>query len=183
MQSEEHGDQTADTSSASRVRDTATMPALWNPNAAANWSLLFTPAFGSYLHAQNWLALGNEDKAKSSMVWFYLTFGYLAACVVGTIILPDSQLVDRMFRLVGTTLLIAWYLTLGREQAGYVKEQFGVSYERRSWLKPIFTAIASLFAYLIAAAIIVAATEMFSGSSQGRPGPTAGPAELGIEST
>jgi hypothetical protein len=28
-------------------------PALWNPNAAAGWSLLFTPAFGAFLHARN----------------------------------------------------------------------------------------------------------------------------------
>jgi predicted amidophosphoribosyltransferase len=28
--------------------------AIWNPNAASNWSLVFTPAFGSYLHARNW---------------------------------------------------------------------------------------------------------------------------------
>lgn len=27
---------------------------LWNPNAAANWCLLFTPSFGSWLHMKNW---------------------------------------------------------------------------------------------------------------------------------
>lgn len=32
--------------------------ALWNPNAAANWSLLFTPLFGAYLHMLNWRSLG-----------------------------------------------------------------------------------------------------------------------------
>lgn len=28
-------------------------PTIWNPNAASNWSLIFSPAFGSYLHAQS----------------------------------------------------------------------------------------------------------------------------------
>ena len=28
--------------------------ALWNPNTAANWSFLFSPLFGAYLHALNW---------------------------------------------------------------------------------------------------------------------------------
>ena len=39
-----------------RVDDVATgdaAPALWNPNAAANWSLLFSPAFGAWLHMKN----------------------------------------------------------------------------------------------------------------------------------
>ena len=26
-------------------------PPLWNPNAAGFWSLLFSPAFGAFLHA------------------------------------------------------------------------------------------------------------------------------------
>jgi hypothetical protein len=41
-------------------------PALWNPNAAASWSLLFTPIFGSLLHMKNWQAMGNREKAASS---------------------------------------------------------------------------------------------------------------------
>ena len=39
-------------------------PALWNPNAASSWSLLFSPIFGAYLHMQNWQALGQPDKAE-----------------------------------------------------------------------------------------------------------------------
>jgi len=37
--------------------------AIWNPNAAANWSILFTPAFGSYLQMLNWRTLSEPAKA------------------------------------------------------------------------------------------------------------------------
>ena len=52
--------------------------ALWNPNAAANWSLLFTPAFGAYLHAQNWRAMGEQDRASASMRWLFVGLALLA---------------------------------------------------------------------------------------------------------
>lgn len=41
-------------------------PPLWNPNAAANWSLLFSPVFGALLQMKNWEALGEDDKALNS---------------------------------------------------------------------------------------------------------------------
>jgi hypothetical protein len=44
--------------------------AIWNPNAAANWSLLFSPAFGAYLHMLNWRALGQPGRAASAQHWF-----------------------------------------------------------------------------------------------------------------
>lgn len=40
--------------------------ALWNPNAAGLWSLLFTPIFGSIIHMKNWNALGQPEKARAS---------------------------------------------------------------------------------------------------------------------
>ena len=57
-------------------------PALWNPNAAACWSLLFSPAFGAYLHARNAEALGRAEEAKANRVWFYLSIAYLAVAFV-----------------------------------------------------------------------------------------------------
>ena len=41
-------------------------PPLWNPNAAANWSLLLSPAFGAFLHMKNWEELGEPAKAAAS---------------------------------------------------------------------------------------------------------------------
>lgn len=44
-------------------------PALWNPNAAANWSLLFSPMFSALLYANNWIALGELQQAGSVRWW------------------------------------------------------------------------------------------------------------------
>jgi curved DNA-binding protein CbpA len=71
--------------------------ALWNPNAAANWSLLFPPVFGAWLHAKNSSALGDESEAKHSTYWVY--GGILGISVA--IFLPDK---------VGNATGIAYYL-------------------------------------------------------------------------
>ena len=42
---------------------------LWNPRAAADWSILFTPVFGAWLQARNWKNLNEPDKAAKSMNW------------------------------------------------------------------------------------------------------------------
>jgi hypothetical protein len=50
-----------------------TAPALWNPNAAASWSVLFSPAFGAFLHMKNWQALGEPAKASAAKIWAIAT--------------------------------------------------------------------------------------------------------------
>ncbi|MGB0769032.1 MAG: hypothetical protein ACPGYV_15145, partial [Phycisphaeraceae bacterium] len=45
---------------------------LYSPNAAANWSLLFTPIFGAYLHAKNWRAIGDADRADTNIKWMWI---------------------------------------------------------------------------------------------------------------
>ena len=45
--------------------------ALWDPNAAACWSVVFTPAFSAYIHGRNAEALGNVEEARMNRVWFY----------------------------------------------------------------------------------------------------------------
>ena len=94
------------------------IPELWNPNAAANWSLLFSPAFGAYLHMKNWEALNQRDKVKSSYNWF-----------IASIILSILGL--------GFFVLVAWYFSLGKKQAIYIKERFGDHYSRKSWGIPL----------------------------------------------
>ena len=42
---------------------------IWNPNAAASWSLPFSPVFGAYLHMLNWRSLGEEAKAATARTW------------------------------------------------------------------------------------------------------------------
>ena len=50
--------------------DADAAPPLWTPNAAASWSLLFTPAFGAWLHMRNWERLGRPAQARQARYWF-----------------------------------------------------------------------------------------------------------------
>lgn len=103
-------------------------PSLWNPNAAANWSLLFSPIFGAWLHAKNWEALKDTDKAKKSMYWVY------AGVVLFVVLLfmPDS-----VGSLPWFVFLIAWYFIMARQQSSQVKATLNNEYIHRSWKEPL----------------------------------------------
>lgn len=118
---------------------------LWNPNAAANWSLLFTPIFGSFINKKNWIALGEEKRAKTSTVWFWISI----AMLVVVLILPAEAA-----RGVGFFYLIIWYFSAGRRQAKFVKEKLGENYQKRGWAGPIFAGIGLLLLVSILFGII-----------------------------
>jgi len=99
----------------------ADAPALWNPNAAGNWSLLFTPVFGSFLVWRNWLAIGERQRA--GLVWF----------IVSLVMLLPTMAVPGL----GLLWLIIWYFGSARGQARQVRERWGNDYPRRPWLVPI----------------------------------------------
>lgn len=122
-------------------------PRLWNPNAAANWSLLFTPAFGAYLHAANWRALGKPERAATNMVWVWVTVAFLAIGV-GTLFVPGSKAVEGVLRLAGGGLLFGWYFTQGRSQARYIKESLGDGYVKKGWGLPLLVGVAYIGAYI-----------------------------------
>ncbi len=46
--------------------------ALWNPDAIASWSLLFTPVFGSYFVMKNWQSIGDTEKARTAQNWLFI---------------------------------------------------------------------------------------------------------------
>ena len=112
-------------------------PALWNPNAAANWSLLFSPAFGAFLHARNADTLGRRDEARQNRVWFHISFAFLVLAVVTSFfpVIPDG-----IFTVAGLALLLGWYFSLGKKQARYVKDTWQKRYQRKPWAKPLFVA-------------------------------------------
>lgn len=113
-------------------------PSLWNPGAAASWSLLFTPVFGAYLHMRNWEELGEPEKAKSSKIWFYAS-------------IPFSIF------FLGLPCLLLWYFLSGKEQMAYVKEKYGDNYNKKPWGSPIFVCIlifATFYALLEASGIL-----------------------------
>jgi hypothetical protein len=114
-------------------------PALWNPNAAAGWSLLFTPAFGAYLHARNADAMGRHSEAKANKAWFYVIIAY-----GGFALMPIPFIPEFFFKLAPIGLLLGWYFGLGKDQITYVNETWGDGYARKPWAKPLITALCCL---------------------------------------
>lgn len=106
----------------------ASAPALWNPNAAANWSLILSPAFGAFLHMKNWHALGEPEKAGTARSWFISVLVILGAVTVFGAFLPEGA-----SRATGLGLLLGWYFASARAQSAYVKDRFGTAYPRKSW--------------------------------------------------
>lgn len=126
-------------------------PPLWNPTAAANWCLLLSVAFGSYLHMKNWEALGEQDKAASSKVWF----GISVFLMLSTLFLsPHAPKLYALSQISLFVLLLVWYFASAKAQMRYVKERFGDNYPRKGWLKPIGLALISIFACSLVASFV-----------------------------
>ncbi len=138
-------------------------PALWNPNAAASWSLLFSPIFGAILHMKNWQALGEAKKAESARAWAMGSLLFFVAVAIVSIALPDSKAVDGFGRAGGIGLLVAWYYANGKAQQGYVLAKFGKRYPKRGWIKPLLLALLALVGYIAAFAAIAVVVEIFTG--------------------
>lgn len=130
-------------------------PSLWNPNAVANWSLLFTPIFGSYLNKKNWLELGEKGRAKGSSVWFWISIVVVATLALSPELPPASGLI----------YLIIWYFAAGKPQVNYVKKELGDEYEKKSWAGPVFSGIGIIFGLLV---LFVAMEDYEGGSAWGQ---------------
>ena len=113
-------------------------PPIWNPNAAANWSLLFSPAFGAFLHMRNWHALGELQFEATARRWFIAALCMLALYIVLGLLLAGSKEADPVSRVLALVFLFVWYFSAARGQAKYVKEKFGTSYPRKGWGRAAF---------------------------------------------
>lgn len=135
-------------------------PPLWNPKAAALWSLLFSWAFGSFLLARNWKALGDADRAKRCMLWFYGFFPFLIAAIF----VSELGVFAALLRPAGIGIFVAWIITERTPQADYIEQRFGGRYPRKSWLVPIAIAagimVGGFFAIVgVVSAVSVAQSE------------------------
>ena len=133
-------------------------PKLWNPNAAANWSLLFSPAFGALLHMKNWQALGDLQRAQANRNWAIASVVIILGSALLAVFNPDSKALDGSTRLVGLGLLIAWYLGSAKAQAQLVKERFGSRYPRRGWTLPLLVALGCFAALVVGASVLFLVT-------------------------
>jgi hypothetical protein len=133
---------------------TAVSPPLWNPNAAASWSLLFTPVFGAILHMKNWEALGEPQKAAGARSWAIGTVIFLFALAIVSGILGDSKALDSLSRIAGLVVLVAWYYASGKSQQNYVLARFGKNYPRRGWAKPLLFALLAVVGFVVVLGVI-----------------------------
>jgi len=129
---------------------------LWNPDVAANWSLLLTPAFGAYLHATNWRTLGKPERVTANMVWVWVTVAFLALNL-GMLFVPDFQAMAGIMQVVGLGLLFSWYFSQGRPQAKYVKETLRRDYVKKGWGLPLLAGFAAVGVYTTVVFIIATA--------------------------
>ncbi|MDB4547583.1 sel1 repeat family protein [Akkermansiaceae bacterium] len=125
---------------------TAATPKLWNPNAAANFSLLFSPILGAWLHAKNWKELGQHDRAKKSMIWVYIGFVFQLV----NLFLPDN-----LGGGLALIFLFAWYFSSGKGQVKYLKEN-NINYEKKAWGKPLLLGLAGWAAYFVVGFVLIA---------------------------
>ena len=147
-------------SSASAKETASTQPqrveaAIWNPNAAANWSLIFSPAFGAYLQMLNWRALGEPEKAASSQNWFYVGLAMLLVYVLMAAFMSDPKAVEGAARGLGFLFLLVWYFSSGRAQGKYVKEKFGKTYAKKPWGRALLIGVGAFVGYFMVAVVIV----------------------------
>jgi len=129
----------------------AIAPPLWNPNAAANWSLLFSPAFGAYLHMLNWRALGETSRAATAKTWFIVSVALLAIGIAVDLVLPDGSAANAGANSFAVVYLLVWYFASARRQSRYVADKWDGDYPRRPWKRPLLVATAGLLGYAIVA--------------------------------
>jgi len=152
------------------VTQTEAAPSLWNPNAAANWSLLFSPAFGAWLHMKNWRSLGESQKAEGSRRWIFISLVLILGASLASGLLPDSKALDGASRALGLVLLFAWYFSSARAQAAYVKQRYGKAYPRRGWAKPLSWAFGALIAFFVVVFVVAFLAAMANAGIAGKPG-------------
>jgi hypothetical protein len=133
---------------------TGTAPPLWNPGAAASWSLLLSPTFGSILHMKNWQTMGEPEKALQSKNWAIGTFAVFAVLIVASLFVPDGKAFDAISRAIGIGLLVGWYYSIGKSQQAAVLARYGKTYPRRGWLKPIIYAILVFLGIVLVVTVI-----------------------------
>ena len=129
---------------------------LWNPRAAAAWSLLLSPAFGAFLQARNWREIGEPPFARANMIWMWATLVFLAINAA-MICVSLSKTVDVMIRMSGILLWAAWYSTQGWKQVKYVRD-FGGDYLKKGWMRPLLGAVLALALYFAACVALFYAT-------------------------
>jgi HEAT repeat protein len=123
-----------------QASDHQVVPALWNPSAAANWSLLLSPTFGAILIRANLKALGQNQDARVAERWAVAS----ATLIVASPFFPESDTGRAAMAVMSLALLLLWYYSSARPHIQDVQRRFGRGYPRRTWGKPLSFAVLML---------------------------------------
>jgi hypothetical protein len=142
----------SDTAAGPALAPSVSEAALWNPAAAACWSLVFTPAFGSYLVMRNWETLGQPRQAAVARKWFVFSLGLLVVQVLSAAfdarLHSESNLIDW----VRLSCLVGWWVASAVPQARLLRSRFGAAYPRKQWDHALLGAVLAGTAYFVAKA-------------------------------
>lgn len=133
--------------------DIPVCPPLWNPDAAACWSFLFSPIFGSCLLAANWRALGKPEKAATNMVWVWGNAGFFLLAFIISRVSYSSE-IKVLEYIIGIGLLLGMYFTQARVQAIFLKEKYGNNYSKKSWGVPLLAGAGALALWILVNIVI-----------------------------
>lgn len=117
--------------------------AIWNPAAAACWSILFTPAFGAYLLMRNWEALGQPRQAALARKWFCFSLGLLLVQVLSAAFNARLNSQSGLVQWCALAWLAAWCVGAALPQARLVRARFGARYPRKTWDHALLAAVAA----------------------------------------
>lgn len=141
---------------------------LWNPNAAANWSLLFTPVFGSYLQMKNWKALGELQKVENAKKWLLVSIIVILLLNFGAYLIEaDPEQFATRAKSLGLLYIIIWYFSFAKNQSKYVKETLNDHYHKKSWVLPLIISTVILFIYVFIVMLVNSSIQKTS--SQQKP--------------
>ena len=122
---------------------------IWNHNAVAAWSLLFTPAFSSYFQMLNWRTLGETEKAASAKKWFFSSLVMLVAFFIMRGSDNPKSISHNLAGLMYIIFFLSWYFSSGREQGKYVKEKCGSNCILKPFGMAFLLGFAAIFSFCV----------------------------------
>lgn len=125
---------------------------LWNPNATAMWSIIFTPIFSAYLQMKNWQELGCPEEAKQSKIWIGIT---IPITIFLILLLENSSIPNAP----GWIVLLVWYFVNGKKQITFVKENTNNNYKKKGWFIPIIIAIPTMIGVIFTIGMVLTMLE------------------------
>jgi uncharacterized membrane protein YidH (DUF202 family) len=129
--------------------------ALWNPTAAALWSLLLSAGLGAWLLARNWERLGHPGKARQARGWFFLVIGFNLANL--GLVLAGARFeweFNAMPGWISLAIFGLWCCLSAYPQIKYADEHIGEGNPRRSWAAPLVIAVVAILLFFAVTALL-----------------------------